>query len=507
MAVILTTTWNPRGEMERLNRMLPQLRQLYAHLVVVVPPDAPVELTEELEDLGFTVVVPQDWSWGRYMALQKALEQPGEHIHYVDMDRLLHWVETRPEEWRGSVEMLQQADCLVFGRTPAAYATHPQALVQTEMISNLVVSYLLGRTVDVSAGSKGFSRATAEFLMDHIRPGYVFGMDAEWLVLANRAGFGLKYVEVDGLDWESADRYQDQAASVELQERAAREYDADPDHWQRRVEVALEVAQCGLEAARKPLNESGEMLVSNPLANFEVEDYLYFYSLSLTEERTEAEVASIMKLLALETPLNILDLACGFGRHTNRLAALGHRMTGLDLMEGFLEIARRDAEVKKLVVDYRQGDMRKLDFHEEFDRVLLLFTAFGYFEDHENLRVLKNITRALKPDGLFLFDIPNRDGFVKNLPPCIVTERDGNLMIDRGSFDSLSGRWYNRRVVIRNGVRRDKPFYVRLYNPNEILALLEQAGLKLDKMYGSWDAQPVVGDSRRMIIVARKLHR
>jgi SAM-dependent methyltransferase len=255
------------------------------------------------------------------------------------------------------------------------------------------------------------------------------------------------------------------------------------------------------------LNESGEMLVSNPLANFEVEDYLYFYSLSLTEERTEAEVASIMKLLALETPLNILDLACGFGRHTNRLAALGHRMTGLDLMEGFLEIARRDAEVKKLVVDYRQGDMRKLDFHEEFDRVLLLFTAFGYFEDHENLRVLKNITRALKPDGLFLFDIPNRDGFVKNLPPCIVTERDGNLMIDRGSFDSLSGRWYNRRVVIRNGVRRDKPFYVRLYNPNEILALLEQAGLKLDKMYGSWDAQPVVGDSRRMIIVARKLHR
>jgi hypothetical protein len=40
-----------------------------------------------------------------------------------------------------------------------------------------------------------------------------------------------------------------------------------------------------------------------------------------------------------------------------------------------------------------------INFREEFDRVLLLFTNFGYFEDEENFRVIKNIARALSPPG------------------------------------------------------------------------------------------------------------
>ncbi|RPI33021.1 MAG: class I SAM-dependent methyltransferase, partial [Chloroflexota bacterium] len=114
-------------------------------------------------------------------------------------------------------------------------------------------------------------------------------------------------------------------------------------------------------------------------AVFEVDDYMYFYSESLTPERTDAEVAALLPLLELDAPMNILDLACGFGRHANRLAALGHRVTGVDLTPGFLEIARKDAQARGVEVDYRQGDMRRIDFENEFDRVLLLFTAFGYF--------------------------------------------------------------------------------------------------------------------------------
>jgi 2-polyprenyl-3-methyl-5-hydroxy-6-metoxy-1,4-benzoquinol methylase len=69
-------------------------------------------------------------------------------------------------------------------------------------------------------------------------------------------------------------------------------------------------------------------------AVFDVEDYMYFYSEQLTDERTEAEVSALVRLLELDSPKKILDLACGYGRHTNRLAALGHTMTGIDLMPG-----------------------------------------------------------------------------------------------------------------------------------------------------------------------------
>jgi SAM-dependent methyltransferase len=238
-------------------------------------------------------------------------------------------------------------------------------------------------------------------------------------------------------------------------------------------------------------------------AVFEVDDYLYFYSDSLTDERSDAEVALLVTLLELDSPMKILDLACGFGRHANRLAALGHLVTGVDFTAGFLEIARHHAAEQGVQVDYRQGEMRRINFTEEFDRVVLLFTSFGYFADGENVQVMENIARALKPGGLLGFDIPNRDVMVKNLPISDVVEKDGDLMINRLSFDMLTGRFHNRRIVIREGIRKDKPFSIRLYNTTEIRDLLNKVGLEVYKMC-SYDGQPLSADSRGMVVVARK---
>jgi leucyl-tRNA synthetase len=239
-------------------------------------------------------------------------------------------------------------------------------------------------------------------------------------------------------------------------------------------------------------------------AVFEVDDYLYFYGEALTDERTEKEVCALVSLLGLDTPKNILDLACGFGRHTNRLATLGHAMTGVDITPGFLDIARLDAYYRKVEVQYLQGDMRSLPFEDEFDCVMLLFTAFGYFNDEENLMVMVNASKALRPGGLVIFDTPNRDAFLKGMQPFSVMEKEGNLMIDRMSFDSLQGRIYNKRIVFRDGVRKDKPYFTRLYNLQEIKKLLTQAGLGLQYLYGGWDASEFSSGSRRMVVIARK---
>jgi SAM-dependent methyltransferase len=202
--------------------------------------------------------------------------------------------------------------------------------------------------------------------------------------------------------------------------------------------------------------------------------------------------------------MDILELACGFGRHANRLALLGHRMTGVDLMNGFLDLARKDAADRGVQVSYQQGDMRQIKFKNAFDRVMLLFTAFGYFEDEDNLRVLKNVKNALRPGGLFITDGMNRDVLLKNFQPVHVIDKDGDLMIDRNFFDSQAGLLYNQRIVIRNGIRKDKPFKIRIYNPNEFADLLTRSGLEVAGMYGGFDAQPVSTDSRRLVVLARK---
>ncbi|MBN1220135.1 MAG: class I SAM-dependent methyltransferase [Anaerolineae bacterium] len=230
---------------------------------------------------------------------------------------------------------------------------------------------------------------------------------------------------------------------------------------------------------------------------------MYVYRDDLTDERSDAEVALWVTSLELDSPMKILDLACGFGRHANRLAALGHSITGVDFMPGFLELARQQATQMGLQVDYRQGDMRQLSFMEEFDRVVLLFTSFGYFDDDENVQVLESVARALKPGGLLGFDIPNRDVVVKDLPSCHVVDKDGDLMINRLSFDALTGRFHNRRIVIRDGIRKDKPFSIRLYNATEIRDLLKRVCLEIHKILGN-GGQPLSADSSRMVVVARK---
>jgi SAM-dependent methyltransferase len=511
MRIILAATWNPRGEEERFRKLVTQLVGAYSGIALALPPDTDATLLQVLDEIINSAgpietrlfSVQPDWSCGRYQALQQALELPGDFIQYADFDRLLHWVETQPEEWRQTVAAIQGKDCVIFARDPNAYQTHPNALVQTEALSNLVGSYFLGQPADLSAGSKGFSRQSVEFLMANTQPGKPFGADAEWPIILRRGGFRIGVIQVAGLDWESADRYLPKAADLELQRKAATLYDSDPSHWAYRTDVAQEIIQSAFEAAHRRL-QPREPLPFDFDSVFEVDDYMYFYQDMLTISRTEQQVVFLVRELDLAEGMSILDLACGFGRHANRLAARGYKLTGIDLTPGFLDIARKEALDLGLSVNYLQGDMRQIDFYEQFDRILLLFTAFGYFEDHENFLVLQNMACALKPGGLLVFDIHNRDTFLKGFSPYNVTEKEGNLMIDRHTFDSLTGRLTNRRIVIRNGVRRDKPYSVRMYNPSEIKLLLAQAGLVIIKLFGDWDSTPISSDSRRMIIIAKK---
>jgi SAM-dependent methyltransferase len=513
MSVVCATTWYPRGELPRLAHYLPVLEEHYARLVICFIPSGDPSVQEQFTSGQFSgdpqvmFCLNDQRRNGRYMALKAALENPGEFIHYVDLDRLLHWVETRREEWLSMLDRLQQADYTIFGRTEAATRTHPQALITTEVLSNRVVSHFMGKEMDVSAGSKAFSRAAAQYLVRQGNPDNSIGTDAEWPILLKRAGFSMQYILVDGLDYESGDQYLTHAASPEEQRQAAARYDAEPAHWITRVDIADQIIQTALQVSRHTaMTEAMETEKDHfdPQPVFEVDDYLYFYRESLTDERTDAEVSALVSLLELSHPMHILDLACGFGRHTNRLAALGHSLIGIDLTPGFLDIARHDALERGVQVTYQRGDMREITFDNEFDRVMLLFTAFGYFSDDVNLQVLVKMAKALKPGGLLIFDSHNRDGLLKDMRPYYVVEKEGNLMIDRLSFDGLTGRWHNRRIVFRNGIRKDKPFFVRLYNPCEIQALLKQAGLEFYHLYAGLDGKEFTADAHRMVVVARK---
>jgi hypothetical protein len=254
MTIALATAWNPRGEFSRFIELLPQFQEKYIGIAISLPPRVDPQLLLRLIEIPYVKVFEtRDWSHGRFEALQLATEFDETHIQYADFDRILRWVETHPEEWRRILIRVEKCDCLIIGRTAASYQTHPKALLETEKISNSVVSYLVGRSMDVSAGSKSFSRLACESILLNSKPGNALGTDAEWPLILKQLGFQVDYTEVDGLDWESADRYQEKAADPDRQKSAATFYDSDPDNWSRRVAVAMEIIEVGFNTLRRDL--------------------------------------------------------------------------------------------------------------------------------------------------------------------------------------------------------------------------------------------------------------
>lgn len=232
------------------------------------------------------------------------------------------------------------------------------------------------------------------------------------------------------------------------------------------------------------------------------DDYLYFYATrDPGGQLSDAETDLIWWLLSVEAGMTVLDLACGHGRIANRLAARGAVVTGLDVTPRFLEVARGDAARRGVEVEYVQGDMRSLPWTGRFDRVVNWFTAFGYFDDADNRRVLTEVARALRPGGRLAIELNNYPAIMRSYLPSSVAERDGDLMVDRHRFDPLTGRNVVDRTIIRDGSVRQTHFEVRMFTYPELRDWLLQAGFTSVSGYGE-DGEPLTTDHRRLIAVA-----
>jgi SAM-dependent methyltransferase len=233
------------------------------------------------------------------------------------------------------------------------------------------------------------------------------------------------------------------------------------------------------------------------------DDYLYFYAELLTPERTAADVELIWKLLELEPGLELLDLACGHGRIANPLAERGVQVTGLDATPYFLELARADAARRGVEVDYVEGDMRSIPWAGRFDRVLSWFTSFGYFDDEENRLVLREAYKASKPGGLLAVEVNHRDNLLGRYLDEVVTERDGDQMIDRHRFDLQTSRSHDERTIMRGGKKRTFEFSVRMLTAAELRGWMLDAGFSEARAFGE-DGEPLTLEHRRMTVVGRK---
>jgi SAM-dependent methyltransferase len=238
------------------------------------------------------------------------------------------------------------------------------------------------------------------------------------------------------------------------------------------------------------------------------EDYLSIYRHTFTAERTEKEVAFAERTLDLKAGTRLLDLCCGPGRHSALFAKRGYSVTGLDLSQSYLDLARRAAMDSKVAVDTVLADMREIPFTDYFDAAINMYSSFGYLESEaEDLKVLESISRSLKPRGRLLLDMLNREWAVANyIQNDWHAEADGTLYVEHRALDLATSRMRVRFIIVDpNGSRHDSIGHdIRLYTLTEMTRLLERVGFSDTEAFGGFDGETYGIETRRMILCARK---
>jgi D-alanine-D-alanine ligase len=199
---------------------------------------------------------------------------------------------------------------------------------------------------------------------------------------------------------------------------------------------------------------------------------------------TSFELDMFNNILNMDPGHVILDLACGQGRHALELARRGFRnVYGLDRSHFLINKARQVNQSEGLSVSFKEGDARKLPYPTDtFDVVMILGNSYGYFESVEDdMKILKEVFRVLKPGGRFLVDVADGSYLKEHYNPRSWEWIDKNHFVCRErSLASDNQRLISREVIsnIKKGVVVDQFYAERLYTRENLKETLLAKGFK-----------------------------
>ncbi len=225
-------------------------------------------------------------------------------------------------------------------------------------------------------------------------------------------------------------------------------------------------------------------------------------------KRDEQEAADfINKLIDLLQPLkgaNMLDVACGKGRHSIQLAGKGFCVTGIDLSEDSIREAK---EHESENLEFFVHDMRLPYRINYFDYAFNFFTSFGYFKtrrEHDN--AIRTIAQSLKANGIFVMDYLNTHYAEDNLVHKSEKQIDNvNYFITKW-FDETH---FYKKIVVEDDELEEPMEYtekVAKFSLGDFTEMFAYQGLQIQEIFGDYLFNDYdVKKSPRLIMIAGKV--
>lgn len=225
---------------------------------------------------------------------------------------------------------------------------------------------------------------------------------------------------------------------------------------------------------------------------------------SRRREIIERHVAWIHNEILDDRPSRVLDLACGPGLYTARLASLGHQCVGIDFAPASIAYARKRSETHGLSCEYMQGDIRKIEYGSGYDLAMLIFGEFNVFRREDALKILEKARAALVAGGLLLIEAHTFDAVRaagaqpatwKALRYGLFSDRP-HLRLDESFWNEEQCVATERYFIIDAGTAAVTRYAqsIQAYTTDEYQELLRQAGYTVHRAYGSLGDDGATGD-------------
>jgi len=227
----------------------------------------------------------------------------------------------------------------------------------------------------------------------------------------------------------------------------------------------------------------------------------------LTRERNKKEARIIAKYLPRNCK-DILDAPCGYGRISNTLATLGYRVTGIDISDYFIKLAKEQVKQQGLSVSYIVGNILYKKIPRKFDAVLNIFTSLGYLEDDEkNELFIKRLCQYTKSGGRLIIEIINPIALTKDYKEKdFALLKDGTKLYFNRYLDFRTSTSVTKiREVKKDGKAKNIVHIIRLYYPHELINICRKFDCDLiDILDQNGKAEDIKNSLRIWLIFQKK---
>ena len=206
--------------------------------------------------------------------------------------------------------------------------------------------------------------------------------------------------------------------------------------------------------------------------------------------------------------VNILDLGCGPGLYAKRLSDMGYRVTGMDFSRRSIEYAKNhDSKTEYIYKNYLE-----IDYTDSFDAVLLIYCDFAALTPDERHTLLQRVYQALRPGGLFIFDVFTEKLFTQKVEKTAWTLYDSggfwnaepHICLDATYLYDNNTVAADQHIVVTNGGVTEYLIWDTAYTIQKSIDEVTPFGFQMNGVFDDVCGRPYTGEGETLCFIFKK---